>query len=61
MLGKEVFMLCVQPDFDVSFAMGLVLVLDQINGENFFDNGMVETSVHPTAEDWGIVCSFVLF
>ncbi|KAI5392466.1 protein LURP-one-related 5 [Lathyrus oleraceus] len=51
MLGKEVFMLCVQPDFDVSFAMGLVLVLDQINGENFFDNGMVETSVHPTAED----------
>ncbi|KAK2351266.1 hypothetical protein P8452_29957 [Trifolium repens] len=51
MLGKEVFMLCVQPDFDVSFAMGLVLVLDQINGENFFDNGTTETSVHPTTED----------
>lgn len=51
MLGKEVFMLCVQPDFDVSFAMGLVLVLDQINGENFFDNGTIETSVHPTTED----------
>lgn len=54
MLGKEVFMLCVQPGFDGSFAMGLVLVLDQINGENFFDSGITtEPAVHPATEDWG--------
>ncbi|XP_004506948.1 protein LURP-one-related 12-like [Cicer arietinum] len=51
MLGKEVFMLCVQPGFDVAFAMGLVLVLDQINGENHYDNGTTETSVHPATGD----------
>ncbi|XP_057454172.1 protein LURP-one-related 12-like [Lotus japonicus] len=52
MLGKEVFMLCVQPGFDGSFAMGLVLVLDQINGENFFDSGITtEPAVHPATED----------
>lgn len=51
MLGKEVFMLCIQPGFDGAFAMGLVLVLDQINGENFFDSGITETPVHPTTED----------
>lgn len=51
MLGKEVFVLCVQPGFDVSFIMGLVLVLDQISGKNVFDNEIVETSVHPIIGD----------
>ncbi|XP_028779186.1 protein LURP-one-related 5-like [Neltuma alba] len=50
MLGKEVFTLCVKPGFDGAFAMGLVLVLDQINGDDYVDNG-TEPTVHPTAED----------
>lgn len=29
-LGKDVFWLCVRPGFDAAFAMGVVLVLDQI-------------------------------
>ncbi|XP_059643675.1 protein LURP-one-related 5-like [Cornus florida] len=32
MLGKDVFSLCLKPGFDSAFAMGLVLVLDQIYG-----------------------------
>ncbi|CAL5210593.1 unnamed protein product [Lathyrus oleraceus] len=51
MLGKEVFVLCVQPDYDVSFIMGLILVLDQINGKSVFDNETIETSVHPIIEE----------
>ncbi|KAK4413940.1 protein LURP-one-related 12 [Sesamum alatum] len=31
-LGKDVFLLSVKPGFDGAFAMGLVLVLDQIHG-----------------------------
>ncbi|KAF6158235.1 hypothetical protein GIB67_015029 [Kingdonia uniflora] len=31
-LGKDVFWLSLKPGFDGAFAMGLVLVLDQING-----------------------------
>ncbi|GMH15922.1 hypothetical protein Nepgr_017763 [Nepenthes gracilis] len=31
-LGKDVFWLCLKPGFDGAFAMGLVLVLDQIDG-----------------------------
>ncbi|KAI9110305.1 hypothetical protein K1719_018747 [Acacia pycnantha] len=50
LLGKEVFTLCVKPGFDGAFAMGLVLVLDQINGDDSVDNG-TEPTVHPTAED----------
>ncbi|KAJ6799546.1 putative protein LURP-one-related 5 [Iris pallida] len=30
-LGKDVFSLCIKPGFDAAFAMGLVLVLDQIS------------------------------
>lgn len=42
MLGKDVFSLCLKPGFDGAFAMGLVLVLDQINGEDYIqDNGVV--------------------
>lgn len=38
-LGKEVFCLCLRPGFDGAFAMGLVLVLDQINGPDHIDDG----------------------
>ncbi|XP_059639844.1 protein LURP-one-related 5-like [Cornus florida] len=38
-LGKEVFSLCVKPGFDSAFAMGLVLVLDQIHGDDWVDEG----------------------
>ncbi|KAK7294085.1 hypothetical protein RJT34_16968 [Clitoria ternatea] len=55
MLGKDVFWLCVKPGFDGALAMGLVLVLDQINGENFFDNGLTEIPVHPATQDPGLV------
>ncbi|KAL1292767.1 hypothetical protein HN51_053330 [Arachis hypogaea] len=51
MLGKEVFSLYVKPGFDGALAMGLVLVLDQINGENYFESGTTESPVHPTTED----------
>lgn len=49
-LGKEVFSLCVKSGFDASFAMGLVLVLDQIDGGDYtVDVGTTQTVVHPTA------------
>eukprot|EP00268_Persea_americana_P047787 TRINITY_DN50060_c0_g1_i1.p1 TRINITY_DN50060_c0_g1~~TRINITY_DN50060_c0_g1_i1.p1 ORF type:complete len:217 (+),score=34.15 TRINITY_DN50060_c0_g1_i1:266-916(+) len=38
-LGKDVFCLCLKPGFDGAFAMGLVLVLDQINGRDAVDDG----------------------
>lgn len=34
LLGKDVFVLCLKAGFDAAFAMGLVLVLDQINGDD---------------------------
>ena len=49
MLGKEVFSLCVKAGFDGAFAMGLVLVLDQINGDDYVDNG-TEPAVHPSTD-----------
>ncbi|KAL4333839.1 hypothetical protein GQ457_07G032260 [Hibiscus cannabinus] len=48
-LGKDVFLLSLKPGFDGAFAMGLVLVLDQINGDDYVENGEPEMS--PTAED----------
>ncbi|XP_061351298.1 protein LURP-one-related 5-like [Gastrolobium bilobum] len=52
MLGKEVFSLCVKPGFDAAFAMGFVLVLDQINGDDYVDNdATTEPAVHPATED----------
>ncbi|KAE9588010.1 putative tubby-like domain-containing protein [Lupinus albus] len=49
MLGKEVFSLCVKPGFDAIFAMGFVLILDQINGDSYFDNDSTsDHMVHPT-------------
>ena len=48
---EEVFTLCVKAGFDGAFAMGLVLVLDQINGDDgVVDNG-TEPTVYPTADD----------
>lgn len=37
-LAKDVFCLCIKPGFDAAFAMGLVLVLDQISGDEDNDN-----------------------
>ncbi|KAL6006263.1 hypothetical protein ACLOJK_040309 [Asimina triloba] len=51
LLGKDVFSLCLKPGFDSAFAMGLVLVLDQINGD---DDGVVTGEsgrVEPTVDD----------
>ncbi|KAF2323235.1 hypothetical protein P3X46_010863 [Hevea brasiliensis] len=47
-LGKDVFSLRLRPGFDGAFAMGLVLVLDQINGDDYVEDG---TEVSPTAEE----------
>uniref|UniRef100_A0A6M2ERE0 Uncharacterized protein n=1 Tax=Populus davidiana TaxID=266767 RepID=A0A6M2ERE0_9ROSI len=49
MLGKDVFWLCVRPGFDGAFAMGLVLVLDQMYGDNA--DGDVQ-DVDPTSADF---------
>lgn len=49
MLGKEVLSLCVKPGFDAAFAMGFVLVLDQISGDG--DDATAEPTVHPTIEE----------
>ncbi|XP_020227909.1 protein LURP-one-related 12 [Cajanus cajan] len=51
-LGREVFSLSVKPGLDAAFAMGFVLVLDQINGEDYVDsNATTEPAVHPSTED----------
>ncbi|CAN4086397.1 unnamed protein product [Withania somnifera] len=42
MLGKDVFSLSVKPGFDSAFAMGLVLVLDQIQVDDFVDNRIAD-------------------
>ncbi|XP_019156883.1 PREDICTED: protein LURP-one-related 12-like [Ipomoea nil] len=54
-LGKDVFSLTLNPGFDGAFAMGLILVLDQIDGDEPFlndhDNNRVDvdpTCVEPT-------------
>ncbi|KAH7565035.1 hypothetical protein ACOSQ2_021205 [Xanthoceras sorbifolium] len=41
MLGKEVFSLYVKPGFDAAFAMGLVLIIDRIHG----DDGVEENGI----------------
>ncbi|GAB4842081.1 hypothetical protein Ancab_012041 [Ancistrocladus abbreviatus] len=52
LLGKDVFLLCLKPGFDGAFAMGLVLVLDQISGS---DDGFADQNggadVYPTNDD----------
>lgn len=41
-LGKDVFLLCIKPGFDATFAMSLVLVLDQITAGGDEDGGKIE-------------------
>lgn len=48
-LGKDVFWLSLKPGFDGAFAMGLVLVLDQIYGDDYVDDSRI--GVDPTTED----------
>ncbi|XP_021906481.1 protein LURP-one-related 12-like [Carica papaya] len=48
-LGMDVFSLCLKPGFDGAFAMGLVLVLDQIYGDDFVQHDGVD--VEPSVED----------
>ncbi|KAK8581273.1 hypothetical protein V6N13_144307 [Hibiscus sabdariffa] len=48
-LGKDVFLLSLKPGFDGAFAMGLVLALDQINGDDYVVSDEHEMS--PTAQD----------
>lgn len=48
-LGKDVFWLSLKPGFDGAFAMGLVLVLDQIYGDDYFDDSRV--GADPIIED----------
>ncbi|KAF3519782.1 hypothetical protein DY000_02064382, partial [Brassica cretica] len=43
MLGKDVFSLNVKAGFDGAFAMGLVLVLDQIYGDDYVEVGEEQT------------------
>lgn len=47
-LGKDVFSLSLKPGFDGAFAMGLVLVLDQISGDDYVEEG---AEVRPITED----------
>lgn len=47
-LGKDVFLLCLEPGFDGAFAMGLVLILDQMYGD---DDDYIMPEVDPTPED----------
>ncbi|KAJ4958172.1 hypothetical protein NE237_025283 [Protea cynaroides] len=49
-LGKDVFSLCLKPAFDAAFAMGLVLILDQINGE-YSEDGDVVDPTSPEHDD----------
>lgn len=41
-LGAEVFSLTLKPGFDAAFAMGLVLALDQINGDDYADDDILD-------------------
>ncbi|KAL2462753.1 Protein LURP-one-related 12 [Forsythia ovata] len=53
-LGKDVFLLSVKPGFDGAFSMGLVLVLDQIDGDDLPDEdegGDHGMDVEPTHEN----------
>ncbi|KAI9161359.1 hypothetical protein LWI28_016688 [Acer negundo] len=48
-LGKDVFSLCLKPGFDAAFAMGLVLVLDQINCHDYAEE--IGIDADPTIAD----------
>lgn len=52
-LGKDVFSLSLRPGFDRAFAMGLILVLDQIYGDDEVvdDNSNSKVAADPATED----------
>ncbi|OIT05028.1 PREDICTED: protein LURP-one-related 12-like [Nicotiana attenuata] len=50
-LGKDVFSLSVKPGFDGAFAMGLVLVLDQIQGDDYVNPNDNRVDVDPISDD----------
>ncbi|CAI9753629.1 unnamed protein product [Fraxinus pennsylvanica] len=50
-LGKDVFSVSIRPGFDCAFAMGLVLVLDQIHGDDHADDSGSRVDVDPTNQD----------
>ncbi|GFY96957.1 LURP-one-like protein [Actinidia rufa] len=54
MLGKDVFSLSLKPGFDGAFAMGLMLVLDQINADDDDDVDDVSTDGNPLNEDYNM-------
>ncbi|KAL9232015.1 hypothetical protein vseg_007165 [Gypsophila vaccaria] len=41
-MGKDAFSILIKPGFDYAFAMGLVLVLDQINAEGLSDDELID-------------------
>jgi uncharacterized protein YxjI len=45
-MGRDVFVLRVGPGFDAAFAMGIVLVLDQIAGHETDDADAGEDALH---------------
>ncbi|OWM69629.1 protein LURP-one-related 5-like [Punica granatum] len=51
-LGKDVFSLCLKPGSDSAFAMGLVLVLDQITSDEDVKDAVQDgAEVHPAPDD----------
>ncbi|XP_047314686.1 protein LURP-one-related 5-like [Impatiens glandulifera] len=53
LLGKDVFSLCLRPGFDAAFAMGMVLVLDQIYGDyddDDLDDAEASAKVEPMCD-----------
>lgn len=50
-LGKDVFSLSVKPGFDGAFAMGLVLVLDQIQGDDYVNPNDNRVDQDPISDD----------
>ncbi|XWS72949.1 hypothetical protein CRYUN_Cryun02cG0083400 [Craigia yunnanensis] len=51
MLGKDVFLLCLKPGFDSAFAMGLVLILDQMFDDGDIDDDDENADPSPGVED----------
>ncbi|XP_050382360.1 LOW QUALITY PROTEIN: protein LURP-one-related 12-like [Argentina anserina] len=58
-LGKDVFSLVLKPGFDPAFAMGLVLVLDQINGDGFVERRMIEEEEMDLAAEEQCECDWM--
>lgn len=48
MLGKDVFLLCLEPLVDGAFMMALMLVLDRMSGVDMDDSNKAPTTVEDT-------------